>query len=88
MKKKIASVLATAAAVAFSMAPITSSIALADHGSNMAPCYGVNGCKGKSECKTAANTCKGENGCKGKGVLMMTAKKCKKSGGSTDEPKG
>jgi len=85
MKMKIASVLATAAAVAFVTAPVTSSVALA-HG-KMVPCYGVNGCKGKSECKTAKNTCKGQNGCKGQGVMMMSEKQCKKAGGSLEETK-
>jgi hypothetical protein len=84
-KKKIASVVITAAAIAFITAPVTSTLALA-MGKKVA-CYGVNACKGKGHCKTSANDCKGKNACKGKGVRMLTEKKCKKMGGTTDEPK-
>ncbi|MBV8801684.1 MAG: hypothetical protein JO131_01725, partial [Gammaproteobacteria bacterium] len=57
-KKKIAGLtLATAAAVAFAVAPITSAVAA----THKVPCYGVNSCKGKSQCKSARNSCKGQN---------------------------
>jgi hypothetical protein len=39
-------------------------------------CEGVNGCKGKSSCHSAANACAGQNGCAGKGFLMMTQAEC------------
>jgi len=39
-------------------------------------CEGVNGCKGKSSCKTAHNECAGKNGCAGKGFLMLTPDEC------------
>jgi uncharacterized membrane protein len=39
-------------------------------------CEGVNGCKGKGSCHSAANTCAGKNGCKGKGFMMMTQAEC------------
>lgn len=39
-------------------------------------CEGVNGCKGKADCKTAANDCKGQNACKGKGFVEMSQKDC------------
>lgn len=39
-------------------------------------CEGVNGCKGKGSCHTAANECAGKNGCKGKGFMMMTQAEC------------
>lgn len=84
-KSQFVSVIATAAAVAFATAPITSTVAQA-HG-KQAPCYGVNSCKGKSQCKTAQNACKGQNSCKSKGFLMKTAAQCKKMGGSAEEPK-
>ena len=48
-------------------------------------CYGVNSCKGTSDCKTAHNDCKGMNDCKGHGFKMMTAKACAAAGGSTTE---
>ncbi|MEZ7273787.1 hypothetical protein NYF14_09995 [Sphingobium sp. 10 DY56-G10] len=50
-------------------------------------CYGVNSCKGTSDCKTASNECKGLNNCKGQGFKAMTAKACTKAGGSLTEPK-
>jgi hypothetical protein len=83
--KKIAGVIATAAAVAFVTAPLTATVASA-HGSHKTHCYGVNNCKGKSSCKTAKNACKGKNSCKGQGMMMKSAKQCKKMGGTTEEP--
>lgn len=50
-------------------------------------CYGVNSCKGTSDCKTAANDCKGMNDCKGHGFKEMTAKACATAGGSLTETK-
>ena len=49
-------------------------------------CYGVNSCKGMSDCKTAESSCKGANACKGHGYKDMSADECTKAGGST-EPK-
>lgn len=83
-KKVIGLTLATAAALAFATAPVTSTVALA--AAKKAPCYSVNSCKGHSECKTATSECKGLNSCKGKGYMMKTAKQCKKMGGSTKAP--
>lgn len=82
--KKIAGIIATAAAVAFVTAPLTATVASAH--SHKAHCYGVNSCKGKSACKTAKNACKGKNSCKGQGMMMKSAKQCKKMGGTTSEP--
>ncbi|CAH0355408.1 MULTISPECIES: hypothetical protein [Sphingomonadaceae] len=45
-------------------------------------CYGVNSCKGTSDCKTATNDCKGQNSCKGQGFKALSAKACKAQGGS------
>nr|WP_314466926.1 hypothetical protein [uncultured Novosphingobium sp.] len=50
-------------------------------------CYGVNSCKGTSDCKTAQNDCKGMNACKGHGFKEMTAKACAAAGGRTTEAK-
>ena len=83
-KKLIGVSLATAAALAFASAPITSAFAAGS--SDKVQCFGVNSCKGKSACKTAKNSCKGENACKGQGFMMKTAKKCKKAGGTTEQP--
>jgi hypothetical protein len=82
-KKKIVTIIAATAAIAFTTAPLTATIANAAH---KVKCYGVNSCKGKSKCKTAQNGCKGKNSCKGKGYLMKTEKDCKKMGGSATEP--
>ena len=46
-------------------------------------CTGVNGCKGKAECKTAKNDCKGQNACKGQGMTVTsTALECVAQGGN------
>jgi hypothetical protein len=39
-------------------------------------CFGVNGCKGQGNCKTAHNDCKGKNACKGQGFLNMSEVDC------------
>lgn len=83
-KNKIASIIATAAAFAFVTAPITSTLVQAK--GKKIFCYGVNSCKGKSDCSTAEAVCKGENTCKGKGYLSMTAEQCKKAGGTIKIP--
>ncbi|EKD54907.1 MAG: hypothetical protein ACD_60C00035G0007 [uncultured bacterium] len=82
-KKVIGFTLATAAAIAFATAPVTSTVVLA---AKKVPCYGVNSCKGHSECKTATSDCKGHNSCKGKGYVMKTPKRCKKMGGTVEAP--
>lgn len=47
-------------------------------------CYGINSCKGQSDCKTAHNECKGMNSCKGQGFQHLTLKECKAGGGSLE----
>jgi len=44
-------------------------------------CWGVNACKGKSDCKAASGSCKGMNSCKGQGFVEMSAKTCEQIGG-------
>lgn len=44
-------------------------------------CFGVNSCKGQSDCKTAAHACKGQNACKGQGFKDLSAKACLDKGG-------
>jgi hypothetical protein len=44
-------------------------------------CFGVNSCKGQSDCKSASNACKGQNSCKGKGFVSMTKSECDAAGG-------
>ena len=72
--------LAAAAAAMFTMAPVAQA---AKH-EGMVHCTGVNGCKGKSECKTASNACKGQNSCKGKGMQSMSEKDCKAKSGKVE----
>jgi hypothetical protein len=50
-------------------------------------CYGVNSCKGTSDCKSGNHDCKGQNDCKGQGFKAETAKACKADGGSLTEKK-
>lgn len=81
-KTKLAgAVLAITAASVFALTPVAS-VAMGKHKVN---CYGVNGCKGKSKCKTPDNACKGRNACKGKGVMPMSKKMCDKKGGTVQE---
>jgi uncharacterized membrane protein len=49
---------------------------------NVAPCYGVNSCKGQSDCKSGNHDCKGQNDCKGQGFKDLTAKQCRAQHGS------
>ncbi len=48
-------------------------------------CYGINSCKGTSDCATAKSACKGQNSCKGTGFKALTGKACKAAGGSLTE---
>ena len=45
-------------------------------------CFGVNSCKGKSDCMTPKNSCAGMNACKGQGwIFKDSAKACEDEGG-------
>jgi hypothetical protein len=44
-------------------------------------CYGINGCKGQNDCKTAENACKGQAVCKGHGFKATTLAECNNAGG-------
>ena len=73
MSKSLSGVaIATAAALAFSAAVVTTASAE----QAKVHCDGVNACKGQSSCKSATNACKGQNSCKGKGFVEMTQKDC------------
>lgn len=52
------------------------------------PCYGINACKGQSDCKSAKHDCKGQNDCKGQGFKEVSAKACSAKGGSLTAPEG
>jgi uncharacterized membrane protein len=49
-------------------------------------CYGVNTCKGTSDCKSYNHDCKGQNDCKGQGFKAESAKACAAQGGATTQP--
>jgi len=83
---KTVSIAAAAAVIALGIATPASS-AFAAQGDKLVPCYGVNSCKGTSDCKTAKNECKGQNGCKGQGFKDLTKQQCAKAGGSLTAPK-
>ncbi|WP_353230939.1 hypothetical protein [Novosphingobium sp.] len=50
-------------------------------------CYGINTCKGTSDCATAHNSCKGQNTCKGQGFKAESKEQCMADGGSLTEAK-
>lgn len=48
-----------------------------EEGSKKVKCFGINTCKGKSECAVdGAHGCSGANECKGKGWINVSAKEC------------
>ncbi|MEW6331624.1 MAG: MerC family mercury resistance protein [Pseudomonadota bacterium] len=44
-------------------------------------CFGINACKGQTQCATAWNACPGQNSCKGKGFLYTSTAECTTRGG-------
>jgi hypothetical protein len=82
MQKVSGAALAAAAAGLF-MSGVVGTAAAAEAGK--VHCVGINGCKGKSECKTSASDCKGQNACKGKGWVSTTEKMCKEKGGMVEK---
>jgi uncharacterized membrane protein len=84
-----AATIATAAAMfaLTSLATATPSFAgeKAAHSAKVA-CYGVNSCKGQSDCKSGNHDCKGMNDCKGQGFKDLSAKACAAAGGSETPP--
>ncbi len=78
------SIAASAALIAMSAVAVPTA-AIAKGATTTVHCYGINTCKGTSDCKTAHNECKGLNSCKGQGFKAMSAKKCAAAGGSLTE---
>jgi uncharacterized membrane protein len=79
--------LAAAAAVfALSAGATTSVMAQSTSTAAKVQCFGVNACKGQSDCKSGAHDCKGQNSCKGQGFKSESAKKCAAQGGTTTQP--
>jgi uncharacterized membrane protein len=73
--------LASAAAL-FALAAVGTP-AMAQAATGSVHCYGVNSCKGQSDCKSGNHSCKGQNSCKGQGFKMMSSDACTKAGGKT-----
>ncbi len=78
---------AAAAVLALSSLSSTPSVAADTKSDKLVHCYGVNSCKGTSDCKTAKHDCRGQNTCKGVGFKELTAEACKTQGGSLTESK-
>lgn len=76
---------AAAAAAVIAITAAAPTIAVAKGGAKV-HCYGVNTCKGTSDCKSGNHECKGLNDCKGQGFKAMTSSACKKAGGSLTAP--
>jgi hypothetical protein len=74
---------AAAAVVAITAAAPTAALA---KGGAEVHCYGVNTCKGTSDCKSGNHDCKGMNDCKGQGFKALSSGACKKAGGSLTAP--
>ena len=75
---------AAAALFAFTNGTLTATAYAADQGTEAAaPCYGVNSCKGQSDCKSGSHACKGQNSCKGQGFKDLSAQQCQTQHGST-----
>jgi hypothetical protein len=81
MSTKGALIAAMAAGLFSAGAPLVASAA----DSAKVHCEGVNSCKGKGSCHSAANSCAGKNGCKGKGWMEMSEKDCKDKGGKVTQ---
>ncbi|GAB4365154.1 MAG: hypothetical protein Kow0060_22440 [Methylohalobius crimeensis] len=49
-------------------------------------CFGINACKGQSDCATPNNACMGMNSCKGQGFKYVSLKECEAQGGKVITP--
>ncbi len=78
-KKLSGAALAMAAAGFVGSAMVAPSIASAEEA--QVECWGINGCAGQNDCKTAENDCKGMAECKGQGFVLLTAEACEEKGG-------
>ena len=85
LTKSGVSIAAAAALIALSGTSIPSRAVAAD--AQTVHCFGVNSCKGQSDCKSGNHDCKGMNSCKGQGFKDLTSKACSAQGGSLTAPK-
>lgn len=85
MTKNTVGFAAVAALIALSSSVPSTAFARKADDAKLVHCYGVNACKGSSDCKTARNDCRGQNDCKGHGFKELTAQACKARGGRLTE---
>jgi uncharacterized membrane protein len=85
-RANVASAAAAFAIAAISMSAATPSFAQTQSPSAKVQCFGVNSCKGQSDCKSGNHDCKGQNSCKGQGFKALSASKCAAEHGSTTAP--
>ena len=76
---------ATAAIVA--IAAVATATPVLAHGAKQVHCFGINSCKGTSDCAAGTHSCKGQNECKGQGFKALTKDACAAQGGSLTEAK-
>jgi len=81
--RAIASLAASVAIFALTNVSLTSPAFAAGAQAETVHCYGVNSCKGMSDCKSGNHDCKGMNDCKGQGFKEITTQACTTAGGST-----
>lgn len=82
--KTAAGFAAAAALIALSGATIAAPAIAKD--AKTVHCYGVNSCKGESDCKSGNHDCKGMNDCKGQGFKELSKKSCVAMGGTLTAP--
>ena len=64
-------------------APATKKAAPAKKSAEKVHCFGINSCKGKSECAVdGKSSCHGQNACKGQGWISLSRKTCAKKKGT------
>ncbi len=63
--------------------PMANKKAPAKKGPEKVHCFGINTCKGKSECSVdGKSACNGQNACKGQGWMSLSRKTCMKKKGT------
>lgn len=78
---------ANAALLAVALAAAPSPVLAKKAAAEVVHCYGVNTCKGTSDCAAGTHSCKGQNECKGHGFKALTKDACATQGGSLTEAK-
>jgi uncharacterized membrane protein len=78
---------ASAAIIAVAAASASTAAFAQSPSAEVVHCYGINTCKGTSDCKTAKSECRGHNDCKAQGFKELTAKACTDAGGRLTEAK-